>query len=160
MNKEALAAGHETKKDVLREVIKGRTWKIQPDTLTSEQWSRQRKIGFQYAFTDKTLDQLGKQYGGLSRERVRQLNQDFLDNIFQTSPKQLRSEYPRETIPDRKPTTPETREKMSAAQKGKKGHIVSPETREKISAAKKGHIVSPETREKMSAAQKGRFRGS
>ena len=120
MNKESFAiTGHERKKTFLREIIKQRSWKTIPHGLSEKRWSIQRKIGFQYAFTDKTLDQLGKQYGGLSRERVRQLNQDFLDNIFQTSPKQLRSEYPRETIPDRKPTTPETREKISAAQKGR-----------------------------------------
>jgi plasmid stability protein len=55
--------------------------------------------------------------------------------------------------------SPETKEKMSAAQKGEKNHnygkTLSPETRAKISAATKGKTCSPETKEKMSAAQKG-----
>jgi len=49
--------------------------------------------------------------------------------------------------------TPETRKKMSEA---KKGHIVTPETRQKISEANKCHIITPETRQKMSEAKKGR----
>jgi hypothetical protein len=55
--------------------------------------------------------------------------------------------------------SPETKQKMSAAQKGEKNHnygkTLSPETRAKISAATKGKTCSPETKEKMSAVQKG-----
>jgi len=55
--------------------------------------------------------------------------------------------------------SPETKQKMSAAQKGEKNHMygktISPETRAKISAATKGKTCSPETKEKMSAVQKG-----
>jgi hypothetical protein len=47
--------------------------------------------------------------------------------------------------------SPETRAKLSAANKGK---TLSPETREKLSAARKGETFSPETRAKMSAAKK------
>ena len=112
MNKEALAAGHETKKDVLREVIKGRTWKIQPDTLTSEQWSKQRKIGFQYTFTNKTYTELGEQYA-VTREYVRQLNHRFLDNIHKNFTPEFQAKYPRETIPDGKPRTQRSRERFS-----------------------------------------------
>ena len=57
----------------------------------------------------------------------------------------------------------ETKAKMSASQKGnsyrfKKGHIVSIETRKKISAAVsgKGHKQTDETRRKISATLKGR----
>jgi len=55
--------------------------------------------------------------------------------------------------------SPETKQKIGAAQKGEKNHnygkTLSPETRAKISAAMKGKTCSPETKEKMSAAQKG-----
>jgi hypothetical protein len=55
--------------------------------------------------------------------------------------------------------SPETKQKIGAAQKGEKNHnygkTLSPETRAKISAATKGKTCSPETKEKMSAAQKG-----
>ena len=49
--------------------------------------------------------------------------------------------------------TPETREKMSIAAKGK---IVSAETRAKISKAQKGRVFSEETRRKISQAAIGR----
>jgi len=55
----------------------------------------------------------------------------------------------------RGPITPETRSKMSVAKKGKKGYPVSPETRAKISVAKKGTLLTPETRAKISVANKG-----
>ena len=48
---------------------------------------------------------------------------------------------------------PETRARMSAA---KKGRPLSPETRAKMSAARKGHEVSPEARARIAAALKGR----
>ena len=55
--------------------------------------------------------------------------------------------------------TPESRRKMSEALKGKpspmKGKKHSPETRRKVSEAKKGRKHSPETRQKMSEAHKG-----
>ena len=75
------------------------------------------------------------------------------------------------------PASPETRAKMSKSRMGNqnaKGHIHSPETREKlrkantgrilsadarakISKASKGHIVSDETRKKIGLASKGRI---
>lgn len=51
--------------------------------------------------------------------------------------------------------SPETRAKISAANKGRKNPPPSPETRAKISAAGKGRKCSPETLARMSAAQKG-----
>ena len=54
--------------------------------------------------------------------------------------------------------SPETKQKMSAAQKGERNHMygktISPEIRAKISAATKGKTCSPETRAKMSDAKK------
>ena len=47
--------------------------------------------------------------------------------------------------------TPETKAKMSAA---RKGHVVSPESREKRRIAMTGRVFSPETRAKMSASGK------
>ncbi len=54
MNKETLIARHEIKKAILRDVIRKGIYRKRPDTLSVNQWSMQRKIGFQYAFTDKT----------------------------------------------------------------------------------------------------------
>jgi len=55
--------------------------------------------------------------------------------------------------------SPEARQKMSAAKKGKAsnrlGTHVSPETRAKLSAANKGKHLSPETKAKLSAAKEG-----
>jgi hypothetical protein len=53
----------------------------------------------------------------------------------------------------RRPHSPETRAKISAAHKGK---ALSPEHRARISAARKGRPCSPETRAKIAAALKGR----
>ena len=56
----------------------------------------------------------------------------------------------------RRPLSPETCAKISAALKG---HEVSAETRARIAAVQKGrpgHPLSPETRAKMAAAHKGR----
>lgn len=78
----------------------------------------QRKIGFQYTFTDKTFDELGRQYGGLTREDIRQLNHKFLNNIHKNSPPELQAQYSRETIPDRKPLTQKSRERSSKARGG------------------------------------------
>ena len=55
--------------------------------------------------------------------------------------------------------TPESRAKMSEAKKGKtnaKGHVVSPETRAILSKASKGRVHTPEEITKMSEAHKGR----
>lgn len=54
-----------------------------------------------------------------------------------------------------KPHSPETRRKMSKAQKGKS---ISPEHRQKISAVHKDKLVSTETRQKISKALTGRKR--
>ena len=54
--------------------------------------------------------------------------------------------------------SPETRAKMSAAQKGRPGISPSAETRAKIGAAHRGKVISPETRAKMSAAHLGQKR--
>lgn len=118
MSKEALIAGHERKKVLLGEIIRAGIWRRKPDNLSEEQWSMQRKIGFQYAFTDKTLEELGKQYRELTREYVRQLNHSFLDNINNISPRKLKVQYPRESIPDSKPRTRKSREKMSRSLRG------------------------------------------
>lgn len=69
MNKEALRAGHEAKKVLLREVIRQKVWQIKPKRISVAQWSMQRKIGFQYTFTDKTYEELGAQYGNYA-ERI------------------------------------------------------------------------------------------
>ncbi len=114
MNKEALIVGHEAKKTLLKEVIKRKIWQIKPKTLSVDEWSMQRKIGFQYTFTDKTYEELGEQYGGRSREDMRQLNHKFLDNIHRNLPYELQAQYPRESIPDRKPETQGSRERRSA----------------------------------------------
>jgi hypothetical protein len=55
----------------------------------------------------------------------------------------------------RRPLSPETRARMSAAHKGRPGHPVSAETRAKMAAAHKGRALSPAHRAKMSAAHKG-----
>jgi hypothetical protein len=52
--------------------------------------------------------------------------------------------------------SPESRAKMSAARKGRPGRPLSPEHRAKISKAKMGRPLSPEHRAKVSEAQKGR----
>lgn len=108
---------HERKKAYLREIIKRGIYRIKPEGLSAQQWSMRRKIGFQYALTDKTFDELGQQYG-VSGEDVRQLNHGFLDNIHQISPPKLQAQYPRGTIPDRKPWTQKSRERNSAARGG------------------------------------------
>lgn len=54
--------------------------------------------------------------------------------------------------------TPESRQRMSEAQKGKQyclGHVPTKEHRKNISDGLKGHQRSAETREKMAAAQRG-----
>lgn len=48
------------------------------------------------------------------------------------------------------------RRKISEAKKGKPGHAVSEETRQKISATLTGHEVPEETKAKISSAQKGK----
>jgi hypothetical protein len=50
------------------------------------------------------------------------------------------------------PLSPETRAKLSAARKGRPGRPHSPETRAKMSAARKGRIPSAEARAKIAAA--------
>lgn len=118
MNKETLIAGHEIKRAFLGEVIRTGVWKITPDNLSTNQWSMQRKIGFQYGLKDNTtLEELGDQYG-MTRERARQLNHAFLDNAYRTASPQLQAQYPRETIPDRKPLGQKSRERQSEAQGG------------------------------------------
>ena len=112
MSRETLTTGHEIKKAVLEDVIKNRIWKIKPVTLSIDEWSKQRKIGFQYTFTDKTYEKLGEQYG-VTKENIRQLNHRFLDNIWKVSPPELQTQYPRETIPDKKPFTQKMRENRS-----------------------------------------------
>ena len=52
--------------------------------------------------------------------------------------------------------TAETRKKLSESHKGKCGRICSEETKLKISSANKGHSVSEEARAMMSAAHKGK----
>lgn len=121
MSKEALIAGHEIKKAFLKEVINEGSWKVKPDNLSDDQWLMQRKIGFQYAFTDKTLDELGKQYPGRrkrTKEDIRQLNQRFLDNIYRNSSSELQAEYPRESIPDSKPRARKSKELVSRSNQG------------------------------------------
>lgn len=121
MSKEALTVGHERKKAFLRKVMNKGIWQAKPDNLSDNQWSMQRKIGFQYAFTDKTLDELGKQYPRRTkrtREDIRQLNHRFLDNIYKNSPRKLQAKYPRESIPDSKPRTRKSKELVSHSHKG------------------------------------------
>ena len=52
--------------------------------------------------------------------------------------------------------TEETRKKISESHKGKNGRICSKETKAKISMANKGRIVSPEVRAILSAKHKGK----
>lgn len=118
MSREVLIAGQERKKAFLVEIIKKRIWQKKPDSLSDNQWLMQRKIGFQYTFTDKTLEELGKQYGGLTREDVRQLNHRFWDNIHNNSPRELKAQYPRASIPDSKPRALKSREKTSRSRGG------------------------------------------
>ncbi len=54
--------------------------------------------------------------------------------------------------------SPETKQKISDANKGRKGRKRSPETKQKISDANKGRKRSPETKQKISDANKGRKR--
>ena len=62
-----------------------------------------------------------------------------------------------------KPLSPETRQKISEAKSGERHHFYgkhhSLETRAKISAAKMGHLVSAETRLKISLAMRGNRNG-
>jgi len=53
------------------------------------------------------------------------------------------------------PVSPESRAKMSVAQKGRTGHPMSPEARAKIAVAKRGCVVSEETRKRISDSKKG-----
>ena len=103
---------HEIKKAFLKKVIETRTYLKMPEKTTPHQWSKQRKIGFRYAFKDVTLAELGEQYGQTA-ESVRLLNHKFLNNIHKNSPPQLQTQYPRETITDRKPLGQKSRERHS-----------------------------------------------
>ena len=122
MNKEALIAGHEAKKILLKEVIIKRIYKKRPRNLSPYRWGMQRKIGFRYAFQDKTLEELGEQYGR-TKEDMRQLNHNFLDNIHKNSSSKLRVQFPREAIPDRKPLTQKSIERMSEIHGGKSQRV-------------------------------------
>lgn len=117
MNQETLMAGHEIKLAFLREAIGERVHLIRPKNTSAPQWSKQRKIGFRYAFQDITLEELGREYGG-TRQGIQGLNRHFLDNMHENSPPQLQAQYPREAIPDRKPPSQRLRERTSDAHGG------------------------------------------
>lgn len=57
----------------------------------------------------------------------------------------------------RQPLSPEHKEKISKALKGRKGKPMTSEHKAKLMVCRLGNIASPETRAKMSAAQKGRI---
>lgn len=118
MGREALIAGHELKKAFLREAIKKGVYLKRPRYTSPDQWSKQRKVGFRYAFQDITLEELGTQYGG-TRENTRSLNHKFLDNIHKNSPPELQAQYPRQSILDGKPVGQLSREKISASKGGR-----------------------------------------
>lgn len=56
----------------------------------------------------------------------------------------------------RKPLSQETKDKISAAQQGRKGHPQSEETRSKIAEKMRDRFISVETRAKISAIHKGK----
>lgn len=113
--KEIFTTAHQRKLEFLRERIKEGVSKIlpgKPKKVSVDAWSRQRKVGFRYAFQDKTLEEVGESYG-ITRERARQLNEKFLPNIWHTASQRLKGEYPLETLPLAKPLTQRSREKLS-----------------------------------------------
>lgn len=59
-------------------------------------------------------------------------------------------------VPGTRKLTDEQKLKISLAHRGKKGHSISPETREKLRIANTGRVVTDETRKKISDSQKGR----
>lgn len=117
MSREALIAGHEIKKAFLREAIREGAYLERPRRTSSAGWSKQRKIGFRYAFQDIALEDLGTQYGG-TRNNTSQTNHRFLDNIHKNSSPELQAKYPRNTIPDKKPVGKMSRERISASHGG------------------------------------------
>lgn len=97
-SKKDLARGREFKREFLKAYIAEKSNRHVPEGLIPNQWSMRRKVGFIYGLTDKTYEEIGKMYG-LTRERIRQLNNSFLSYAHEVSSYEFKAKYPRETIP-------------------------------------------------------------
>lgn len=110
----------------------------------------------------KTLQELASIAGVTTKERVRQLCESGLTELWQELSPEDQQQYPLAELLRRinraavgRTLSPEHKEKIRAA---RTGTTHSPETREKIGKAHKGKQVSAETRAQMSKSRTGKNR--
>lgn len=90
-----------------------------PQNITQEYWRRMVDIGLLYNIGSETvLQKVGEVYG-LHRERIRQINKEFIVLFHGNCSEELQKEIPLETIPFAKPLPQSSREKKSEARGGK-----------------------------------------
>ena len=90
-----------------------------PFYLSNEQWGRWVDIGLAYNLNEaKTLEEVGQKFGGITRERVRQIEKKFIYNLWGNSSPEVRAKFPLEKILLNKPVSQTFREKISASMGG------------------------------------------
>lgn len=99
--------------------------------LTPSRWDMIRDIGFLYAFTDATLEELGsgkipmlKGWSFVHREQIRKENKRFIINLWNNCSPELQRKYPLDTIPFDKPLSQVSRQRRSASKNGPSSKVL------------------------------------
>lgn len=83
-----------------------------------DKWQRNWEIAGLYAGTDTTFQDIGQRYGGLTRERVRQIFKEGVKKLHLVSKVEIQNQFPLEGLELRKPLTFVSRLRLSQAQGG------------------------------------------
>jgi hypothetical protein len=109
---------------------------------------RRKWLLVRYVIEDAlTLEEIKKFAGVTSRERARQLYRSALSILWERSPIEVQTQYPKDGLPGK-----------NKNKHGPPQFTMTKEIREKISATKKGRRASHETKEKMSVAQREQWK--
>lgn len=84
-----------------------------PTSMSKENWERGLRMTYDFAFTEDTLEEIGKRNGNLSRERVRQIIRRTVINLHASAGQAAWDRFPFDSFDFGKPYTITSRQKMS-----------------------------------------------
>ena len=119
ISKSAISKHETIVKPFLKEAFKEGTHRIRPPRVSEPQWLRRIMIGVVYndIGSSATLQELADE-NGVSRQRIGQINDDFLKNLHNSCSPELQGRYfLDELLTARKPWSQKSKDKASESQK-------------------------------------------
>lgn len=90
-----------------------------PERASKERWERDIDITLVYLLSDESLEDTGRIYGGITRERVRQIRNKTISDLWRYCSTETQALFPFEELELEKHLTQKSRERLSLARGGR-----------------------------------------